>query len=292
MISIPPVFENGIIYPLGLSETGKQTVARLEQSGKDYFIMKLLLTTLTLLLFAVTAFAWPDPADSTVPAQGDSLYDAHEFTRSLEIYKGLLSTGPANPEILWRISRCEFQLGKKDKLGGLEDSMLHHFEAGRMAGRQVIEVDENCAKGHMWYAANTGEVAMTKGLKEKVGMSAEVLHESERALELDSSEDGAMHAIGRWHYEVMDLPAVSRIFAKLLGLPDASYEDAEKHFRMAAETKPSYIEHHLYLGKTRLKMKKINEAREALEAVLSIPATDQNDPEFKKEAEELLKMLK
>jgi len=243
------------------------------------------------MLFLSTAAGQQTTVDSTSLALGDSLYHALEFNRSLELLENMRKDEPRNAEILWRISRLKFQLGKKDKLAGLEESSLKHFESGYDVGRQAIDADEKCAKAHMWYAANTGEVAMTKGLKEKIRMSAEVLHEAERALELDASEDGAMHAIGRWYYEVMELSAMARVFGKMLGLPDASYEDAEKYFKMAAETKPSYIEHFLYLGKTRLKMKKPEEAREALEEALRIPATDQNDPEFKAEAEKLLKEL-
>lgn len=242
-----------------------------------------------LLIMPVITISWGDSLDChSWIAEGDSLYENWEYEASLDAYRNALSIEPGNPEILWRISRIHYRLGDVEKTEGTSETMQAHFQAGYSAGKTAISADSTSSKAHIWYAANLGEIAMTRGVREQIRMSTEVLEESKTALRLQPADDGAMHMIGRWHYEVLEISGISRMFARMLGLPSASYEEALKYFRMAAESDPSYLKHHLFFGKTCIRLKKTEEAREALQNVIDLPAADENDDVLKEEARLLL----
>ena len=156
---------------------------------------------------------------------------------------------------------------------------------------RAVAADSSSAQGWFQYGKAYGRLALFKGGKTKVNMSREVKVAFEKAIEIDPRHAGSLHGLARWHREVANLSWLLKTAAKIIygGLPSASNEEAVRLFEQAIEIEPDSITHHLELGKTWLEMKEKEKARAEFELVLALPEGDAEDPEWKVEAEELMK---
>lgn len=107
-------------------------------------------------------------------------------------------------------------------------------------------------EAHYLYAVAVGQRLELSGTREKIRLGAISRHEAEAALALDPTHPGAHHVLGRLNAASMRMGRISRFVArKLLGgtaLEDVSWEQAEAHFRRAAELEPDNPRHWMELG--------------------------------------------
>jgi tetratricopeptide (TPR) repeat protein len=115
---------------------------------------------------------------------------------------------------------------------------------------------------------------MTKvvGNKRRIELSKEVRREAETTLSLDPRHYGAMHVLGRWHYEVSGLSWLQRAAAKIIygGAPGGSYEEAKDWFERAIAVRPDMPLNYLWLGETLIKLDEYARARTELETCLAL----------------------
>jgi tetratricopeptide (TPR) repeat protein len=228
-----------------------------------------------------------DRADELI-AQGDRFHRDMDVEQSLRSYEKAFAMDSDNAEILWRLSRACYLMGKRAEE---RKDRGEYFTKAEQYARKAVAIDPDNAKGHLWISISVGMVALFRGGKEKVELSREVKGEAEKAIELDSREDIAYHVLARWHVEVANLNWFLKGFAKLLygGLPPASKEEGIRLFKKAISLKPEWIHHHLELGKTYLQVGKREKARNEFETVLSLPSVDVEDAHHREEARILLK---
>jgi tetratricopeptide (TPR) repeat protein len=121
-------------------------------------------------------------------------------------------------------------------------------------------------------------------------MSKEIKIEVEKAIELDHTNDGAYHALGRWHRRMAEIGGVSRFFGGILygSIPKGSFEESEKNLKKAVELKPDYINHRLELGRTYMAMDKYQPAAQEFQKCLDLPPTTSKDGGYKEEAKKEL----
>jgi tetratricopeptide (TPR) repeat protein len=139
-----------------------------------------------------------------------------------------------------------------------------------------------------------GKIAtFTDSTREKIASSRLVRADAERALALDPNYDWAHHLLGRWHYEVAGLGRTQRWVVKLIygGLPDASYEDALKHLRIATQLAPDNVSHQLELGHAMLAAGDKVAARAAFEKGLAMPDREKHDDAAKRRARQTIEKL-
>ena len=264
--------------------------------------MRILLAVSCLLLFPCTIDpVFPTEGESpagTAEAetavqlieQGDLLHDRMDREGSLECYRRALEPDSRNAELLWRLSRAHYDLGKaaEDK-----DRQGEYYRKAEHYAREAIRVDPRNPRGHLWLSISVGMVALFEGGKEKVELSREVKSEAEKTIELDPAEDIAYHVLARWHFEVATLNWFLRGVAKVVygGLPPASREESIRLFEKAIELEPEWIDHHLELGKVYLDMGERDKGRAELGKALSLPVIDIEDPAHKEEAGKILKEM-
>ena len=96
------------------------------------------------------------------------------------------------------------------------------------------------------------------------------------------------------HQNLANLGGFLKFFAKVLygGVPPGSNEESAVAFKRAIEIDPNHIEHHLELARTYKYMGEKELAQQSLQTVLELPNIDEDDPQFKEEAKELLKKIK
>lgn len=169
-----------------------------------------------------------------------------------------------------------------------------YFEKARIHSQKAIDLNPEGFKGHLKLATSVGRLALFRGGKEKIKLSKLVKAEAEKALELNPESNIANHILGCWQQNVANLSGLLKFFAKVFfgEKLKGSNEEAVKYFERAIELDPNHIEHYLELAKTYEFMKEEELMEEPLKKILELSDVEEDDPEFKEEAEEMLKKLK
>ncbi len=219
-------------------------------------------------------------------AAGEVLYQQWNHQAALDRFQQADQRAPGNYEVVWKIARQYAKLGQKAP----REQKENLYQQAMDWARKAVSLNANEAQGHLWLAIAEGRLAMFKGGKQKVSLSKEVKKEAELVIKLDPKNDIAYHILGVWHREVATLNMVLKVFAKIIygGLPAADIQEGIKYLENSVRLKPDGIEHHLELGKTYLEVNRYNEARKEFSQCLALAIKEENDPQYKKEAEALL----
>ncbi|MGH7560684.1 MAG: hypothetical protein ACRENB_06675, partial [Gemmatimonadales bacterium] len=210
-------------------------------------------------------------------------------------FETLAASDSQNVEAHWRaaISRAdeaELLVAKAER--PRRDSLLALALAH---GRRGVRLDSTSVWPSFALGLVLGNLALTKGVRDRVRLAVEIRRLALRALAADSMHDGAHHLLGRWHAEARRLSGFERLLARtLLGggvLGEASREEARRHLARAAAIDSMRILHRLELAKVCLDQKDEACAGAELRAALSQPERFAADAGYKRRAEELLARL-
>jgi len=228
-------------------------------------------------------------ADDAVAA-GDSAYARADLAAALPHYQLALAAAPTFGT-LCRITRVESELGE-DARGEARRRLVASSVAH---AREAVALAPDSALGHLWLAATLGRKALKEGPRTRLALSREIKSEVDRAIAIDPGIGRAYHVRALWNRKVASLSAIERLAANAVlgGVPKgASMENAVRDLERAIQLEPDYLNHRLELGRTYLKLERLDEARRELERVLGLPPTSNpRDPHFQREARELLARL-
>jgi len=176
-------------------------------------------------------------------------------------------------------------------LGAGDEGRAMLLGARRLA-TAAVELRPGAVEGHYWLAVSAGLLADVEGGRSKIRFAEEAWLESEEVLALDSLHAGAHHIQGRLHAAVMRLSWLTRVLARhLLGadvIGRASWDEAVRHLRLAAELAPQEPVYHLELGMAYRDLGREEEARRAFEATLAAPTLRPADDAYKARAARLV----
>jgi len=261
--------------------------------------MRAVSSWLVLSLAAATSLAaQAHPTAAAHIALGDSAEPTLHPDQALGHYRAALALDSTSYEVLWKTGRALIDIAKQiesdaDSAKRRRDSL--YIEA-RGLGERAVRVNPNGAQGHFIIGAALGRLSRTRGGKERVRFAKIIYDEGMKAIELDSTHDGAYHLVGAWHAEVKRLSGIQRFFAKALFgggfLDKGNWADAQRYLERAVALKPSDIFHHLELGEVYIDVGKYSAARTQLTAIASLPIADVLDHEHKEDAVEDLKEIK
>ena len=136
------------------------------------------------------------------------------------------------------------------------------------------------AESYYLLAVSYGNLALLRGSKEKVKLSGYVLHNVQKAIELNPNYANAYIVLGVYYQEVASLNGFLKAFAHLFfgELPDGTYEDAVRSFQKALTLRtdrPVYT--YFHLGRTYEYMDRPEQAEKVYRQALQLPATDHRD---------------
>src|SRR5213593_4120916 len=231
-------------------------------------------------------------------ALGDSAHAALAPQQALGHYRAALARDATNYAALWKAGREAVDIakqieGKDDSSKQVRDSL---YVMARAYGEAAVRVNPTGADGHFTVAQALGRLSRTKGGKERVRFAKLIYDEGMKAIELDSTHDGAHHLIGAWHAEVKRLSGFQKFFAKALFgggfLDKGNWEDAQKYLARAVALKPQNIFHRLELAEVYVDVGKYSKAREQLSALATLPIADVLDHTYQHNAAQLLEDIK
>jgi tetratricopeptide (TPR) repeat protein len=231
-------------------------------------------------------------------ALGDSAYAALAPQQALGHYRAALALDSLNYATLWKAGRELVDIAKQisgtdDASKRLRDSL---YTAARAFGEAAERANPNGADGHFTVGQALGRLSRTKGGKERVRFAKIIYDEGMKAIDLDSTHDGAYHLIGAWHAEVQRLSGFQKFFAKALFgggfLDKGNWADAERYLARAIALKPANIFHRLELGEVYVDLGKYAKARALFTTIDTLPVADVLDREYKQEAKQLLEDIR
>jgi tetratricopeptide (TPR) repeat protein len=253
----------------------------------------LLLATLLVALLALPgapAVAAGNATFTDLLREGDTLDAKLENAQALELYLQADRLKPDDPETLWRIAR-QYALLMND--AQTPEQQQEWGEKALDYARRGVALNPNHAKSVLSVAICYGRLIRFVPARTKVEYSRLVKEYAEKALQLDPTDSYAYHVLGAWNYELSQMGAFTRTFVKVVygGMPEASYEAAERLFRKAVELAPQRVSHRVELGRTIAALGRTEEARSELRRALALPNREKDDPESKERASKALGSL-
>jgi len=186
------------------------------------------------------------------------------------------------------VDRAEFEPDKAKQSAMYADALR--------AARQAVSADPKRAEGHFHVARALGRTALAAPARDRVRLSVEVRAAALTALRLDPDHAGALHVLGMWNAEVMRLNPVTRSLAKnFLGgeeLGQASWAEAVRLMERTVAVEPDRIVHRLDLALVYRDVGRADAARAQLDWIAKAPATDFNDPQYKRAAAEARRRMR
>ncbi len=225
-------------------------------------------------------------------AEGDE-YSEKKFDnyKALEKYLEAYKIDPKNYDVLWKLSKVYVDIGEHLPANTKEEKkkQLETYEKALEYAELAIQVNPNGSMGYTRRAIALGRIALFKGVWESIDLVKKVKEDCEKAIQLDPNNSVAYYVLARTHAKLCEKPKIIR---SALGLGWASYDEAIKNFEKAISLRPTFIMYRLDAGKTYIEVKNYKKAKEHLSKIAELPTEDEDDPQFRKEAQELLEKIK
>jgi tetratricopeptide (TPR) repeat protein len=245
---------------------------------------------LTLMLFAWPLALAAGTADTLV--QQALAAEAHFDTKTaLGFFLKADAARPADPFILEKISRQY-----SDFISDTADTAEKKRRAEKAVAYalRAVALEPKSAVNLTALAVSYGKLGFYSNIRTEIACSRLVEDYAGRALALDPNYDWAYHVLGRWNYEIANVGAAERFFAKLVygGLPPASTAEAVRLLRRAVVLAPQIPAHHVELGFAFLADHQPGLARAEFEAAIRLPLREKYDIEEKARAQTALERLR
>lgn len=167
-----------------------------------------------------------------------------------------------------------------------------HIAAAEQLARHLVQSDSLSAESHYWLSLALGVKTEFSGPFQKLTTGREVFFVTARVLELDPDHAGGHEMMGRLHAAVMRLPWLVRSLALRMGmgrvLGDASWAEAERHFRLSADLDAEAVAPRLELAKLLIQEKRPGEARPVLASLVTLAARNAVEERMLDEARDIL----
>ncbi len=142
------------------------------------------------------------------------------------------------------------------------EEKLAGYQRGRDVAKLAVELAPRSAEAHLWYAANLGRWATTKGKLRAAFLLATIKEEIETALALAPNHPAALALAGSFYFETP-------------GLLGGDVARAETYHRKALAADAHFTRARVELARCLLEQRRYNEARRELQRVL-----DEKQPSY------------
>lgn len=228
-------------------------------------------------LAAVFAHSYAqDPAPGGLIQQSDQLYaeraDVTKAKAALAKLEEALGAKEDAFSVYWRMSRLSYWIG--DHNPG-NDAKKLIFQQGIEYAKKAIEIGPDKVEGHFWLGVNYGVYGEAKGVLKSLSLVKPIKEEMRRVLAIDPAYDrgGADRILGRVYHEVP-------------GIAGGSEKKSLDHLLKAVEYGPRVGLNLLYLSDTYVSLDRVEDARKALETILTMEPMPDLLPETAEEREQ------
>jgi len=257
---------------------------------KPAFFFKTFPLIISLLLPMMPAALHGEAADELI-AKGDSHYVRLQAADALKYYLPAQKLEPNNVHLLVRISR-EFRHLMSDAAQPEQKLSLGSTAADYAKRAAALQPDD--PETQLAVAISYGKLAPLESSRERFEASRIIKVAADKVIQLDPGSDLGWHVLGRWHMALAELNAFQRAFAQFAygKLPESTYEDAARCFEKAIKLNPTRLMHYIELGRVYAYMGRTDDARTFIAKGLAMRETEKDDPETKRQGQELLANLR
>jgi tetratricopeptide (TPR) repeat protein len=223
---------------------------------------------------------------------GDAYYAKLQAGEALKFYLPAEKLEPNNVRLMVRISREYRHLmsdatkpEEKRRLGGIAVNYA----------KRAVALGPNDPDAQLAVAISYGRLQPLEGNWEKIETSRIIKEAADKVIRLDPRNDLGWHLLGRWHKGMADVNSVKRALAQVVYgevLPESTYEEAAKCFEKAIELNPNRLMHYIELGRVYAQMGRTDDARRFITKGLAMQNTEKDDPETKRQGQEVLTKLR
>lgn len=236
-----------------------------------------------LLLFSTNSFS---QNINTLLAEAAKLESSLDEKGAYEKYRQAYKLQPTNVAVLNKCSELCSRIGKRE----VNTKSRHdYYQNAKNYAEAALVIQPNNGESNCVMAIALGCVALDASSKEKVNAAKSIKKYLDKSLQYDPSNFKAWHVLGRWHYEVSDLNMFERAAIKILfgGLPSSSFDKALAAFETANSIKP-FAANNFEMARAYKKKGDKNRAVAALQSLLQMPNTTEDDEILKDSARKLL----
>jgi Flp pilus assembly protein TadD len=230
------------------------------------------------------------PADDLI-AKGDAFYAKLQAAAALKYYLPAEKLEPNNARLLVHISR-EYRHLMSDATSAQERLSLGSTAVNY--ARRAVAINPNDPEAHLALAISYGKLEPLQTNRQKFEAVHIIKDAVDKAIKLDPRNDLGWHVLGRWHEGLAQINPVMRALAQVAfgKLPDSTHEEAAACFQRAIALNPNRPMHYIELGVVYAQMGRTDEARRFTNTGLSMPNTDKDDSEIKRQGREVLAKLR
>ena len=230
------------------------------------------------------------PADELI-AKGDACALKFEATESLKFYLTAEKLEPANGHLLAQISR-EYRHEMSNAVQ--PEQKLNLGSTAVEYAKRAATLAPNDPEAQLAVAISYGKLQVMEGNREKFEASRIIKEAADKVIKLDPSSDLAWHVLGRWHMALADVNGFERALAAMAygKLPESTYQEAARCFEKAIALNPNRLMHYIELGRVYAHMGRTDDERSLIKKGLAMQETEKDDPETKREGQEVLAKLR
>lgn len=252
-------------------------------------IKKTLLLAALLLAGAVSLHAQSADSDDieSLLARAEEKFEDHDDEGSLELYLRVLYKDDENLEALWNAAVMNVRIGfRQDD----EDAQKRYYEEAFELAEKALELYPDDGYTNFAWAAAQGRMADHINTRDRIRAAHDIEEKISVAAEKEPDYAPIWHLWGVWHSEVANVSRAERTAARFIsgGLPDGSNDTAEEYLKKAIELDEENILFRLDLARHYLETGDDEEAVSLLRDIVDMEPKSEDDPEYIREAEELL----
>jgi tetratricopeptide (TPR) repeat protein len=211
---------------------------------------------LVLVLAAQAGAAPPPPSGAVLEAYRD-VTSFHEDLARIDRARDLLESEVAKtPSLDALLLLAWAHLLWADYRAPNIDAKLASYERGRDAAKRAIEMNPRSPEAHLWYAANLGRWAITKGKLRAAFLLSTLRQEIQTILDLDPNHVPGLALAGSFYLETP-------------GMFGGDVPRAEGYLRKALSLDPHFTRARVELARCLIEQGKYDEAREQLKGVIA-----------------------
>ncbi len=227
-------------------------------------LCRVLCTCALLLLVAAPASVATPTAGGPVLEAWKILNTFHEDRARLDRARDLLESEVARTPTLEALLLLSWvHLAWADYRANTTDAKLASYERGRDIAKRAIELAPRSPEAHLWYAANLGRWAVTKGKLRAAFLLSTLKEEIHTILELDPNHVPGLALAGSFYLETP-------------GVFGGDVPRAEGYLRRALELDPHFTRARVELARCLIERGRYDEARAELKRII-----DEREPSYR-----------
>ncbi|KAK3714389.1 hypothetical protein QZH41_020619, partial [Actinostola sp. cb2023] len=149
---------------------------------------------------------------------------------------------PNSGELLWRLGKSFYEVASEQGKEGFLEEKKNFLYKGLAVAQKSVEVGSKIANAHKWYALLLGSTADYESTQDRILLGFKYKSHISKAIELNDRDPSSYHLLGRWCYEVSQLPWWQRRAAAafIAEPPTSTIEEALGNFLKAENLDPGF----------------------------------------------------